>query len=334
MSQTDKKSHTSIITKLSLGLIILGLIVAGVLYGVPRYYYDVTDWVQLQTYQPPEEIAALADESQMSDEGRRIFYVHRPQINDREEFNENCPFKERTFVLGCYTGDNIYIFSIEDEQLKSVEPVTAAHEMLHAVYTRLSSSERSRIDRLLKVEFEKSDDQRLIDIIEQYNRYDPAAVSTELHSIIGTEVRDISPELESHYSRYFDNRLAVVEQFEGYESIFSELENQIDVLRAEINSLKKRIEDTEKQIDVQAAEINSINNQLDNLRSQGNISAYNALVPRQNSLVNSYNATIDNYRQLIRSHNTKVEKINDIAIKHTDLLNSLNSKYEQIDGQN
>ncbi len=85
-------------------------------------------------------------------------------------------------------------------------PVTAAHEMLHAAYAELAPGQRRRVDQLLDQAFEASADQRLRDTLAEYADAEPGQRHNELHSILPTEVAELSPPLERYYQRYFEDR--------------------------------------------------------------------------------------------------------------------------------
>ncbi|HXE10230.1 MAG TPA: hypothetical protein VN554_02280, partial [Verrucomicrobiae bacterium] len=103
---------------------------------------NIYDWVKLQGYQAPADIAALAQQDTMTAYGRKIFYVNHPQLDDKSNFAGKCPNNggEQTIVLGCYRpGESgIFLLNVSDPRLNGVEQVTAAHEMLHGAYERLS----------------------------------------------------------------------------------------------------------------------------------------------------------------------------------------------------
>ncbi len=119
-------------------------VIAG--WWVLNNQYVIRDWFALRGYDAPAYVVQYADDTAMSDYGRRIFYVTKPELNDQEQFNENCATPEKSLVLGCYTGGRIYVYSVDDERLDGVEEVTAAHEMLHAAYARLSSGEKRDLE--------------------------------------------------------------------------------------------------------------------------------------------------------------------------------------------
>ena len=113
--------------------------------------YSIYDWERLHDYRAPQSIASLADQTSMTSRARNIFYTTYPQINDKTTFNTNCKVTEQTIVLGCYTTGSIFIFDVKNVELHGVQQVTAAHEMLHAVYVRLSPSEKNVLMRCLKL---------------------------------------------------------------------------------------------------------------------------------------------------------------------------------------
>src|SRR5688572_281422 len=108
---------------------------------------DVIDWWRLRNYTPPAQIVQLADATTMHGKARDLFYVSQPEVNSREQFNQNCTdLSEESLVLGCYKAQRIYIYGVADQRLSGVKEVTAAHEMLHAVYERLGDDERQQIN--------------------------------------------------------------------------------------------------------------------------------------------------------------------------------------------
>lgn len=291
---------------------------------------NIKDWFAVRSFEPSAAIEALARDTGMSDEGRRLFYASQPALNDRQQFNDNCEFPDRSLVLGCYSAQRIYIFSVDDERLEGVEEVTAAHEMLHAVYDRMSAGERERIDDLVTRAYAGINNERLRETIEGYEESDPSVVENELHSILGTEHRNLSLELEEHYAQYFTDRDAVLDISEAYEKVFESLQDDIARLDNQIASLKSQISSLESKLESMSEFLNSEAERLESLLNANNISGYNAAVPGYNSTVNEFNATIDQYESRVNRHNTLVEERNSIAVEQNDLVQSLDSKFQPI----
>lgn len=197
----------------------------------------VIDRLAVWQYRPTPAIEALVDRARFAGDGEFYFYASQPRLSSREEFNQQCVNQEdHAVILGCYAVQRIYVYDVQDERLNGVREVTAAHEMLHAAYDRLSESERERVGALLEAEVATADP-ALLERLEVYNSLGQAERTNELHSIIATEVEDISDELEAYYARYFTDRHAVVALFHSYESVFRELQIQQEAIMAELNEL-------------------------------------------------------------------------------------------------
>lgn len=294
-------------------------------------YTAIHDWYVLKDYQPSDRIEAYAASTTMTDEGKRIFYVSDPEVDEKETFNSNCPFPEYTYVLGCYDEKRVFILNVDESSLKKVEDVTAAHEMLHAAYKRLSknNAEKNRVDALLEEQLNKITETDFLDTVKQYREADASVVNNELHSLIATEVSDISPELEEYYSRYFQDRQSIVSMHKAYSRVFKDIEQQANSLYAEMNNLQSTINQQEASLAAINIELSSINSQLDGYSKDENISRYNSLIPRQNQLVRSYNNMLTSYNANIDTYNTKISVYNDIVIRQQDLQKSINSKYKE-----
>jgi len=292
--------------------------------------YAIRDWYTLRSYDPPADIVQYANDTAMSDYGRKLFYVSDPQVEDKEEFNQNCQFTERSIVLGCYTNSSIFLYGVDEARLDGVEEVTAAHEMLHAGYSRLSSSEKKRVNGLLDKQMEQLNDSRIKELVEQYKKEDPDSLQNEMHSIFGTEVRELTPELEEYYTQYFNDRLTVVAISESYEQVFVDSNKRIVNLETDIVALKNQISQLEGAMTVIQVNINDESGRLDDLKASGDIPSYNAGVPAYNAMIVNYNSTVDSYKILVNQHNDKVDERNRLATDQNDLVHSLDSKYEKL----
>ena len=304
-----------------------------ILFGLTIWLFfnrqNVLDWWRLRGYEPSPAIARLSSDASFSDEGRKLFYVHDPELLDKQDFQGKCSSDEETIVLGCYiTHSKIYVFDVEDDRLEGVEEVTAAHEMLHAAFDRLSDDERERIEGLLLAVFRETDSQRLKDNIESYRTRDPSVVPNELHSILATEVRDLPQELEDHYSKYFLNRLDVVDKAESYEEAFTEIQDQISDYDKQLAELKLEIDQSQANIDQLAAALNTELNQLNALKSKP--AQYNAAIPSYNQQVRNYNLEIRSLKLLIDRYNDIVEKRNELAVEEQELFESIDTRAEEI----
>lgn len=279
---------------------------------------DIYDWTRLRNYDPPQRIEQLAFDTTMNNSARRLFYVYHPQLNDRDEFNENCRgFGEHTIVLGCYVSNHgIFLFDIDDDRLEGVEQVTAAHEMLHAAYDRLDEAERVRVDKLVNDAFAKVADERIRRSIDNYRSRDASVVPNELHSILATEVRNLPPELENYYKKYFTNRHAIVSYSEKYESVLTKRRNHASSLELQISGLRNEIEQLEKTL---ATERESLQQLRGNVRTQAEAGAYNARVA-------AYNGNVRLLNSQIARHNDLIEEYKEVALETQELYKALDSR--------
>jgi hypothetical protein len=291
---------------------------------------QIWDWWQLRNYSPPSAVSTLADQDGMTEQARHIFYVNHPQIiGDVNSFRQVCNNSEQTIVLGCYhTPENgIAIYDVQDARLNGVEQVTAAHEMLHGAYERLSMSEKNRINGLLENYYQTGlHDQRIIDTINAYKTTEPDAVVNEMHSVFGTEVASLPQPLEDYYKNYFTNRSLVTTFAAGYEGEFN---NRIDQIKSDdqkLAKMKQQIETEEQSLQNQSEQINSDRKHLEELRSSNQVGQYNAGIAGFNSEVASYNQGVKKLQSDITAYNSLVESRNSIAGELKSLDSALDTR--------
>jgi uncharacterized protein YukE len=308
--------------------ILSGILTAIIIAGSVWVFFNVQsilDWWALRNYVPSSSIAALSRDASFSSKGEKLFYVHYPELLTKPNFNGKCTLTEETIVLGCYISrDKIYVFDVEDDRLEGVEQVTAAHEMLHAAYDRLSDDERDRIDKLTLNYYEASDNKRLVKTIESYRVRDPSVVPNELHSILATEIRELPIELEEYYSQYFINRLAVVDFAENYEDEFTKLENQIEAFDVQLKDLSEIITTNENQLELLGAALSRELKELEALKSSP--SEYNNAVPSYNQKVQEYNSLLNQLRAEIANFNEIVRQRNQIATEEQSLIDAIDTR--------
>lgn len=288
----------------------------------------IIDWLALRDYTPSSAISQLADDATMTSKGRNFFYVNDPQIEDRAAFNQDCNSqREKALILGCYHGNRqgIYLFKVDTSELKGVEQVTAAHEMLHQAYDRLSSTQRAHINQLLE-SYREHDlrDEQIKEQIAAYEKSEPNDVINELHSLFGTEVGNLPAELEDYYKQYFTDRAKVVQYYNSYQDAFRSRQAQIDAYDKDLESRKIQIDTLEQSLEQKLAQLDQMKAQMDKYR-RNNVSAYNNLVGPYNTLVDAYNSGLDDLKQKIATYNEIVVKRNAIALEQQQLQQDLSS---------
>jgi hypothetical protein len=319
------RKHAWLITNFAIALALVG---AG--YMVVIYRQSILDWWVLHSYQAPANIKQLADDDTMVGWGRDLFYVSEPQVENSETFNMHCSHTgEKSIVLGCYTAQRIYVYNVTDSRLSGVQQVTAAHEMLHAAYERLDGGTKTQVNAWLTAELAKVTDERLKGLIDLYNKQEPGELLNEMHSILGTEYGNLSPELENYYKQYFSNRAKIVQYSQTYEGVFTASQIKLDQLETKLNALKQQIDANTDEINQQRAALNAQNAQLNSLR-QSDPSAYNQQVPTYNTRVQAYNNLVIATRSLIDQYNQLVAEHNNEATAQNSLYQSLNSHYQTV----
>lgn len=321
-------------TKSSRGSIIRGLLaivffaIAGLLWLNQQF---VLDQISVWQYKPTTQVAQLADRAGMSDKGRFFFYASQPIIDGTQKFNVECDRKEEsTAILGCYTANRIYVYDVTDVRLDGIREVTASHEMLHAAYQRLGNSERESVNRLVEAEYAKLlGDAQFKERMEFYARTEPGERDNELHSIIGTEVKDVSKELEEHYQQYFLDRSKVLTLYDKYSSVFKKIDDRAKQIREELDILGKRIEASSIAYNKNVA---TLNKDIENFNSRAQTGAFSSQSQfnSERSALSARVAELGGDRESINADIKRYETLrteyNQTASESRQLSDSLNSK--------
>jgi hypothetical protein len=302
---------------LSLILFCLVMVVATIFILI--YRQRIIDQITVWQYTASAETTNLVKRAGMNDNGFFYYYASQPSLygtSTASSFNKVCNNTETTTaILGCYSGDRIYIYVVTDPQLDGISQVTAAHETLHAIYSRLTDGEKTRVDKLLEDEYKVlSKDKYYSDLLAFYSTYEPGQRDNELHSLIGTEVANISPELESYYDQYFVNRQDVVNLDAKYSSVFKSLKAKADALSGQIDNLLVTITSLSNQYNTDAQQlkndIDTFNNraQSGGFSSQSQFSSERAALTGRAAALDATRATIQsdyaNYQSMVAQYNS------------------------------
>lgn len=299
-----------------------------VLLGVTWWQRQaIADWIRLYDYTPPATITQLAQQTTMTDRAKHLFYINKPIIADKSQFSGYCKQQEQAIVLGCYHSDEDGIFLLRIDprsQLHGVMQVTAAHEMLHAAYDRLSPSQRAKVDRELEDFYAHGlQDKSVKAEIDSYKKTEPHSVVNEMHSIFGTEVAHLPADLEQYYTEYFTNRQAVVAQARQYQQAFRSREQAVDRYDKQLARLKQQIEQHQTELLQQAASLKQRNQQMRAMRQRGDIAGYNAAVPGYNQAVDAFNSLLATAKQEIVQYNKIVKQRNALVVEEQQLAQQL-----------
>lgn len=294
------------------------------------YRQDIQDYIVAWRFSPDVEMRVLVDGLDLTARGERILYASRPELLGRENFNQHCSsLEDGVNILGCYVRGKVYVFDVRNEELEGMNSVTLAHEMLHAVYGRLSSSEKHKLGELVKAEYERQRTDELEERLGYYERNMSESVVDELHSIFGVEGLELSPELEAHYSKYFANRSGIAKVHRSYYERLAKLREQTNDLLDEMEELSDKIQRDkvvyESNRDTLDAKVKDFYQRLEDsylspeeyLRERA---ALQAEIDELNELYNGINKKVGEYNGL-------VVKYNEIALHVKELNNSIDSNF-------
>jgi hypothetical protein len=112
--------------------------------------------------------------------------------------------------------------------------------------------------------------------------------------------------LEAHYARYFVNRQQIVATHTAYQNVFNTRRAELEQDLADIRAAK--------------GQLAVLNRQLESYRAAGMISQYNALVPRQNRMVDDINQRIGAYRVGVEEFNALSASLDSQQITDTETI--------------
>ncbi len=317
-------------------LVLVILIGLGIIGYLQRQ--SINDWLVLLSYKPPKIVVQLANQDGMSAYTKRVFYVNNPQIETKSAFSIYCPNNsEQSVVLGCYhLGQNgIYILAVNNRSLYGIEQVTAAYETLHAIYQRLSTTQRSTLNsELLAFEYHGLNNPIVKAQIAGFKKTEPGGVLNEMTSLFGTEVSNLPSTLSKFYTQYFNNRQTLLNYYNDYESAFTLRQQQIASYDSQLTRLQSQISSYESQLTNQLTQLESAQANLNSQKASGQISQYNNGVVSYNLEADSYNSLATSTRSLINQYNQVVAQRNAIALEEDQLVQAITANPQPVKSVN
>lgn len=313
------------------GLIIIIIVAALLALGwfFSNFFETFTaDLISNLSYAGSEEVSTLADKLNLTSGGRFIFGATHPAVEDRESFNAHCnSYDSETSTLGCYGGNKIYIYNVTAEELNGIKESTAAHELMHAVWDRMSEFEKSDLASALLDAYD--DEKNHASLEKELKNYDEDELLDELHSRLATEVKNLPEKLEEHYKKYFEDQDAVVVFYENYREPFEKLETDFEKLSNELDTIKNQFETKEAEYvsrsDALSAEIDEFNSCAETVGCFSNQATFSA---RRNELL-AENSALDNLYEelskLVDEYNAKVDAYNNSILRGEELDSMINS---------
>lgn len=323
---SDKKRSTG---RSLLGGVVSILLLAAAVFLLLNQQY-VKDQISVLSYKPNSTVQTVESRIDLTQKGRFYFYATQPQVDGSDAFNTDCPRQETgNPILGCYSGGRIYVYDVTNTQLDGIEEVTVAHETLHAVWERTSDSEKARIGALLQDEYKKlSSDTDLTARMDYYQRTEPGQFVNELHSILGTEQAQLSPELETYYKQFFNDRQKVVALHDKYNAVFTGLKSQSTTLYTDLTALRTTIDTRTAQYNADIKQLSADIAAFNTRANNGDFASINTFNAERAALVQRSDRIDDDRTAIsadIDTYNTKYTQYQDVSKQIEVLSNSIDS---------
>lgn len=306
------------------------LLIVGVAVLLYFFRQTIIDQIIVWQFKPASGVVTLIERAGMNDYGKFIYLASEPQLDQATDFNKACDRVENTAsILGCYNNNIIYLYNVTDTQLDGIREVTAAHETLHAAYARLGESEKTKLNTLLEYEYKKLENNaNFKSLMDFYDRTEPGQRDNELHSVIGTEVSDISPELESYYSKYFSDRKKVVALDNKYSKVFNDLSEKATELATKLNALVVAITTDTDEYNADAKTLNSDILTFNKRAENGTFDSMTQFYSERSALTSRITA-LNTLRDNVVSNKTQYDSLlteyNSISSQSKKLYNSIDS---------
>ena len=278
------------------------------------------------SFKPSAEVSAVEEKLNLTDDGKLIFNASTPVLEQQDDFNKHCESHEKEIsILGCYNNRKIYLYDIKTDELPGVVESTAAHELLHAVYERLSSSEQNDIQSKLDQVYKDNYDLLSKDL----EIYSASEQKEELYVRAATQIVSLPEDLEKHYAKYFNDQDAIVAYYDSYITPFRKLEKEMEDLEKELKDLGVKIDQETSEYESRADSLSAAVDEFNNCANTTNcFSSQYAFNVRRNELLAEQSAVDALYEQLssdIDTYNQKVEKYNNNLLRTKELENVINS---------
>ena len=290
------------------------------------YHTAIIDSFKGIGYNPTPDMWSVRNSLHLTSEGTRIFNATRPLLASRDDFNMSCESHDEAIsVLGCYTNDRVYVYNVDDASLTGIRESTAAHEFLHAVWTRLSGLEKSKLVPVLEQVYSEHSE----DLKETIESYPVEEQIGELYVRTATQISKLPDALEEHYAKYFTDQDAIVTFYTSYISPFNELKEQISKLSSELETLKTEIQEKSAALDARVAAFDSAVGEFNTCANKaGCFSSSYAFYARRAELVaeqQALNAENTALNALIDTYNNKADIYNSSIVRSTELQSIINS---------
>ena len=315
-----------------------GALAWGVSWAVTNQQW-ISDRAIARQFVPDQALQHYVTDASLTAEGEVYLYASLPQIVPAGEFDRYCSRDEPGIgVLGCYRlGEKrIYLYDVTDERLEAMEPVIAAHEMLHAAWDRFSQEEKDALGLLLEEALAAlPSDHPMYERIASYEAHDVTSRIPELYSLMGTEVESLPAALEAHYSRFIADRQAVValakQVYDIFDNFGAEVQHIVDDLSDRSDIIDALKATYESDAAILGADISVYNDRVARYNDGEDVAGANKfdqerdnLIARQAELA----AERDTILELIDEYNALLDQLNFLNDQLTELNQGINIKLE------
>lgn len=266
----------------------------------------------------------------LTDHAKELLEDTTIELHSRAELNNLCGTTANNDYkyLGCYYSDRAYILNIDYEPLSYLEEQVTGHEILHAIYEKLSFSERNEINDQLRA---LCLDSQCSNILQ--GRYSHAGSLTkinEIHSIAATEVASLPQALEDYYAQFFQDRQLVFSYHQQSVGRLISLNRQLDEKREAIKSNNSQIDIKNNELDLIKIEYDDVISQIEEIISIGSRTPeqeelLDNLLGQKDILETTYDQIRSEVDALIEANNQLIDEYNQMATEYNELLQAYNS---------
>lgn len=276
-------------------------------------------------YEPSSELDELVEDLRLTNKGMRIFKATRAELQEADAFNVSCPNADANYyVLGCYNANHIYVYNIKHKELPGIRQSTLAHELLHAVWARMSNRERDELKSSLDAVYQSNKD-----IAEHLALYNNDSFYDELHSIAGTQTdqSQMSPVLAAHYAKYFEKQSKVYNFFADYNNRFKAIRTRLEELEKSIAEKQASYEDFMAKYEADNAKLSQDIADF-NARSQSTSNGFSSIEEfqqKRQELMNRKDEMAKRYAELLE----RIEELNKAIVEYnTNILRT--NEYQKV----
>lgn len=272
------------------------------------------------------ELREFTEKIMLTEVAQQTLFNSNPEfISDKSSLNKRCGnshqigFKN-TIFFGCYDGRNIYVLNVTDSRFPGMVETITSHELLHAIYKDLDQEYKEKINSLLLETYHRITDQEILNRLKLYKE---SALLSELHSTIGTEVKNIPEELEEHYSKYFKNRKIILKFAKDSNRVMNIGKSAIALHINKLKELNSELKSLHESLDVRKKHISNLKDIINELSSDHRGFARSQTIEEYNEEINTFNSERAAYNNIASTYNSTLKKIKSLISDQEALFSEI-----------